>query len=145
MDDAKLMKLSPAQFSIVEKIAKEAERQGVNPALAIAIAEAETGGSFTHYRGDKVLTSPAGAKGVMQIMPDTARLYNKKYGIEINPDDEDSNIMGGVTILKDLLTTYKSRMKQTQTKPSCLCLKRLTTILCACLKISILMTTKKLV
>jgi hypothetical protein len=44
----------------------------------------------------------------MQIMPDTARLYNKKYGIEINPDDEDSNIMGGVTILKDLLTTYKS-------------------------------------
>lgn len=108
MDDAKLMKLSPAQFSVVEKIAKEAERQGVNPALAIAIAEAETGGSFTHYRGDKVLTSPAGAKGVMQIMPDTARLYNKKYGIEINPDDEDSNIMGGVTILKDLLTTYKS-------------------------------------
>jgi hypothetical protein len=108
MDDAKLMKLSPAQFSVVEKIAKEAERQGVNPALAIAIAEAETGGSFTHVRGDKVLTSPAGAKGVMQIMPDTARLYNKKYGIEINPDDEDSNIMGGVTILKDLLTTYKS-------------------------------------
>jgi hypothetical protein len=102
------MKLSPAQFSVVEKIAKEAERQGVNPALAIAIAEAETGGSFTHVRGDKVLTSPAGAKGVMQIMPDTARLYNKKYGIEINPDDEDSNIMGGVTILKDLLTTYKS-------------------------------------
>ena len=108
MDDAKLKKLSPAQFSIVEKIAKEAERQGVNPALAIAIAEAETGGAFTHVRGDKVLTSPAGAKGVMQIMPDTANLYNKKYGINIDPDDEDSNIMGGVTILKDLLTTYKS-------------------------------------
>ena len=108
MDDAKLKKLSPAQFSVVEKIAKEAERQGVNPALAIAIAEAETGGAFTHTRGDKVLTSPAGAKGVMQIMPDTARLYNKKYGINIDPDDEDSNIMGGVTILKDLLTTYKS-------------------------------------
>jgi hypothetical protein len=108
MDDAKLKKLSPAQFSVVEKIAKEAERQGVNPALAIAIAEAETGGAFTHVRGDKVLTSPAGAKGVMQIMPDTANLYNKKYGINIDPDDEDSNIMGGVTILKDLLTTYKS-------------------------------------
>jgi hypothetical protein len=108
MDDAKLMKLSPAQFSVVEKIAKEAERQGVNPSLAIAIAEAETGGAFTHTRGDKVLTSPAGARGVMQIMPDTARLYNKKYGINIDPDDEDSNIMGGVTILKDLLTTYKS-------------------------------------
>jgi hypothetical protein len=108
MDDAKLKKLSPAQFDMVEKIAKEAERQGVNPSLAIAIAEAETGGVFSHVRGDKVLTSPAGARGVMQIMPDTARLFSKKYGIDINPDDEDSNIMGGVTILKDLLTTYKS-------------------------------------
>ena len=108
MDDAKLKKLSPAQFEVVEKIVKEAERQGVNPALAIAIAEAETGGGFSHFRGDKVLTSPAGARGVMQIMPDTARLFSKKYGIDINPDDEDSNIMGGVTILKDLLTNYKS-------------------------------------
>ena len=108
MDDAKLMKLSPAQFSMVEKIAKEAERQGVNPALAIAIAEAETGGKFTHYGKDGVLTSPAGAKGVMQIMPNTAELYNKKYKLDINPDDEDSNIKGGVAILKDLLTTYKS-------------------------------------
>lgn len=108
MDDAKLMKLSPTQFNMVEKIAKEAERQGVNPALAIAIAEAETGGAFTHVRGDKVLTSPAGARGIMQIMPDTARLYNKKYNLDINPDDEDSNIKGGVAILKDLLTTYKS-------------------------------------
>jgi len=76
--------------------------------LALAVAEAETGGGFSHYRGDKVLTSPAGAKGVMQIMPDTANLYNKKFNLDINPDDEDSNIKGGVAILKDLLTTYKS-------------------------------------
>lgn len=108
MDDEKLRKLSKSQFDLVEKIAKEAERQGVNPALAIAIAEAETGGKFSHFSGDKVLTSPAGARGVMQIMPDTARLYNKNLGAEIDPDDEDSNIRGGVFILKDLLTKYKS-------------------------------------
>ena len=108
MDEKRFNALSKPQQDVVIKIATEAERQGVNPTLAIAIAEAETGGAFSHVRGDKVLTSPAGARGVMQIMPDTARLYNKKYGIEINPDDEDSNIMGGVTILKDLLTTYKS-------------------------------------
>ena len=108
MDEKRFNKLSKPQQDVVIKIAAEAERQGVNPALAIAIAEAETGGAFSHVRGDKVLTSPAGAKGVMQIMPNTAQLYNKKYGIDINPDDEDSNIMGGVTILKDLLTTYKS-------------------------------------
>jgi hypothetical protein len=108
MDDKKFQSLTKPQQDVVLKIAAEAERQGVNPKLAIAIAEAETGGGFSHYRGDKVLTSPAGAKGVMQIMPDTARLFNKNLGAEIEPDNEDSNIKGGVFILKHLLTKYKS-------------------------------------
>ena len=108
MDDKKFQSLTKPQQDVVLKIASEAERQGVNPKLAIAIAEAETGGGFSHYRGDKVLTSPAGAKGVMQIMPDTAKLFNKNLGAEIDPDNEDSNIKGGVFILKHLLTKYKS-------------------------------------
>jgi len=108
MDDKTFQSLSKPQQDVVLKIASEAERQGVNPKLAIAIAEAETGGKFGHLDKDKVLTSSAGAKGVMQIMPDTARLYNKNLGAEIDPDDEDSNIKGGVFILKDLLTKYKS-------------------------------------
>ena len=108
MDDKKFQSLSKPQQDVVLKIAAEAERQGVNPKLAIAVAEAETGGKFGHFDKDKVLTSPAGARGVMQIMPDTAQLYNKKMGAEIDPDDEDSNIKGGVFILKDLLTKYKS-------------------------------------
>jgi hypothetical protein len=108
MDDKKFQSLTQAQQDMVIKIAAEAERQGVNPKLAIAIAEAETGGGFSHYRKDKVLTSPAGARGVMQIMPSTAELFNKNLGAEIDPDDEDSNIKGGVFILKHLLTKYKS-------------------------------------
>ena len=111
MDEKRFNALSKPQQDVVIKIAAEAERQGVNPALAIAVAEAETRGRFNHYSGDKVTISPAGARGLMQIMPDTARLYNKKYGVNIDPDDEDSNIMGGVTILKDLLTTYKNPRK----------------------------------
>ena len=111
MDEKRFNALSKPQQDVVIKIAAEAERQGVNPAFAIAVAEAETRGRFNHYSGDKVTTSPAGARGLMQIMPDTARLYNKKYGVNIDPDDEDSNIMGGVTILKDLLTTYKNPRK----------------------------------
>jgi TolA-binding protein len=108
MDEKKFNSLSKPQQDVVIKIAAEAERQGVNPALAIAIAEAETGGAFSHVRGEGVLTSPKGAKGVMQIMPSTAELYNKNLGADINPDDEDSNIRGGIFILKDLLTKYKS-------------------------------------
>lgn len=108
MDDATLLKLSPAQFGLIEKITKEAIRQGVNPQPAVAIAEAETGGKFSHYGKNGVLESPAGARGVMQIMPDTARLYNKKMDAGIDLDDEDSNIKGGIFILKDLLNKYKS-------------------------------------
>jgi len=108
MDEKKFSALSKPQQDVVIKIAAEAERQGVNPAFAIAIAEAETRGKFNHYDGEKITTSPAGARGLMQIMPDTARLYNKNLGADIDPDDEDSNIKGGVFILKDLLTKYKS-------------------------------------
>jgi hypothetical protein len=108
MDDKKFQSLTKAQQDVVMKIAAEAERQGVNPKLAIAVAEAETGGQFNQFKGDKVLTSPAGARGIMQIMPATAELYNKNLGASIDPDDEDSNIRGGVFILKDLLTKYKS-------------------------------------
>jgi hypothetical protein len=108
MDEKKFNALSKSQQDMVIKLSEEAERQGVNPKFVIAIAEAETGGKFSHHSGDKVLTSPAGAKGIMQIMPATAGLYNKKYNVGIDPDDEDSNIRGGVYILKDLLTKYKS-------------------------------------
>ena len=108
LDDKTLGSLSQAQLNTIQKIHDEAIRQGVNPEFAVAIAEAETGGKFSHYGKDGVLTSPAGAKGVMQMMPDTANLYNKKFKLDINPDDEDSNIKGGVFILKDLLGTYKN-------------------------------------
>jgi len=108
MEDAKFKALSKPQQDVVMKIAAEAERQGVNPKLAIAIAEAETGGAFSHYKGDKILTSPAGAQGLMQLLPSTVRLYNEKMNADIDPLDENSNIKGGVFILKDLLTKYKS-------------------------------------
>jgi hypothetical protein len=108
MDEKKFNALSKPQQDVVIKIAAEAERQGVRPEFAIAIAEAETGGAFSHFRGDKVLTSPAGARGLMQLLPSTVELYNKKMNADIDPNDEDSNIKGGVFILKDLLTKYKS-------------------------------------
>jgi len=108
LDDKTLGSLSQAQLNTIQKIHDEAIRQGVNPEYAVAIAEAETGGKFLHKVGDKVLTSPAGAKGVMQIMPDTAQLYNKKFNLDINPEDEDSNIKGSIFILKDLLGKYNN-------------------------------------
>jgi hypothetical protein len=107
MQDEKFLALSKPQRDVVMKIAKEAERQGVDPQLAIAVAEAETGGAFSHYKGDKILTSTAGAQGLMQLLPSTVELYNRKMNANIDPESEDGNIRGGVFILKDLLTKYK--------------------------------------
>lgn len=49
-------------------VAAAAHRHGVDPRLALAVARAESGG-----RCD--VRSRAGAKGVMQVMPATARRY----------------------------------------------------------------------
>ena len=70
-------KLPPEQLEIASKIVAEATRQGVDPDFALAIAGAETRGSYRHANKDGVITSPKGAVGIMQIMPSTVELYRK--------------------------------------------------------------------
>ena len=59
-----------ARFSPVEVVRpiaeKYADRFGLEPALVVAVIRAESG-------GDASAVSPAGAVGLMQLMPDTAR------------------------------------------------------------------------
>jgi hypothetical protein len=86
-------KLDDAQLSIAEKIVSEAQAQGVDPEYALSIAHIEN--KFNHN------TSPAGALGVMQLMPNTA----KELGVD--PLDVDQNIKGGITYLKQQLDHYK--------------------------------------
>jgi len=100
-----LSKLTDEQLAIVEKIVNEAKSQGLDPNLALTIAEIETGGKFSHMSGDKVLTSPKGALGVMQLMPDTAK------GLQVDPYNIDENIRGGVSLLKQHMDQYKDPMK----------------------------------
>ena len=45
--------------------------------------------------------SAKGAKGLMQLMPDTA----KRYGVD-NPLDPEQNIQGGAAYLRDLLKLF---------------------------------------
>lgn len=71
----------------------EAQRLGVNPDLALRVMGRESGGNPN-------AVSPKGARGLMQLMPGTA----KELGVD--PSDPYQNITGGVTYLKRQLDAF---------------------------------------
>jgi hypothetical protein len=85
-----LSKLTDEQLDIAEKLIAEAKRQGVNPDLLLPMVMQESG-----FKPG--LVSKKGAIGVMQLMPDTAKSLN------VDPNDVDQNIKGGVSFFKKLL------------------------------------------
>jgi hypothetical protein len=56
--------------------------------------------------GNPLATSPAGAMGLMQIMPDTWRALRARYGLGTDPYQPHDNIIGGVAYLRELLDRY---------------------------------------
>jgi hypothetical protein len=85
-----LEKLNESQRRIADKVIKAAEQEGVDPQLALAVAQVESGFS-------QAQKSNKGAIGVMQLMPATAK------GLGVNPKKMDDNIRGGVMYLKEML------------------------------------------
>lgn len=73
-----------------------AEEFGLDPMLALAVAEQES-------RFNPDAESPAGAQGLMQLMPGTA----KDLGVE-DPFDAEQNARGGVLYLRQMLDQFKS-------------------------------------
>lgn len=74
-------------------IAAAANKYQVDPKLISAVAEAESG-------GNQSAVSPAGAVGVMQLMPDTAA------ALGVNPYDKAQNIEGGAKYLRQMLDNF---------------------------------------
>jgi soluble lytic murein transglycosylase-like protein len=75
-------------------IADYAQRYGVDPALIRAVIRAESG-------FNRVAVSPKGARGLMQLMPATARSHGCR-----DPYDADDNIHAGVEHLRALLDEH---------------------------------------
>lgn len=71
-----------------------AKRYGLPAKFLHSVAKAESG-----YRADAV--SPKGALGIMQLMPETARL------LEADPKDPGQNVDAGARYLLELLLKYK--------------------------------------
>jgi len=88
--------------NIIQKLlVDEANRQGLDPTLALAIAKVES--NFDPYALSKV-----GAMGVMQIMPATAA---NVFGIAAKDlYDANINIPLGIRFIKDLLIRYEQRL-----------------------------------
>lgn len=85
--------------SVIQTINRIARSEGVDPALARAIARAESS-----YNPRAV--SPKGAIGVMQLMPGTADRYNVKdiYKVE-------DNVRGGIQYLRYLIGLFPQDKK----------------------------------
>ena len=80
-------------MTIQQQIVQAAQAQGVDPNLALAIAQNESGFSQS-------AVSDKGAIGVMQLMPTTAQ------ELGVNPNDTTQNIQGGVQYLAQLVNTF---------------------------------------
>ena len=88
-------KLSEAQKQVANQVIETAKALKVDPVWALAIAQQESG-------FNQIAKSAAGAQGVMQLMPGTA----KQLGVNIA--DVNDNIKGGVTYLKQQQEQFKS-------------------------------------
>ncbi|HET8938984.1 MAG TPA: lytic transglycosylase domain-containing protein [Polyangiales bacterium] len=90
--------MSPALPSNVAALVNAAAiRFGVRPAFARAVAWVES-------RGKQDAVSPAGAIGVMQLMPATAR------GLGVDPSNLHQNIEGGVRLLATHLRDFSEEL-----------------------------------
>lgn len=78
---------------VVDEIVNQAIANGVEPALAVAIAKNESG-----FNQNAI--SPAGAIGIGQLMPDTAA------SLGVDPYDWKQNILGMIKYIKELWETF---------------------------------------
>jgi soluble lytic murein transglycosylase-like protein len=99
-NEARAYMPSQADIERYQAIVETAARTyGVDKALVNAVISAESG-----YNSQAI--SRTGARGLMQLMPETARRYGVRDSM--NPRD---NIYGGVKYLKDLMTLFQGDLK----------------------------------
>jgi soluble lytic murein transglycosylase-like protein len=91
--------VAACKINLSNLIIQEANNQGVDPGIALAVARTESGVCQWAPDGSVVMSS-AGAIGVMQLEPATAAQLG------VDPHDVNQNIRGGVTYLKQLYQKY---------------------------------------
>lgn len=80
-------------LGLARRVIAEADAAGIDARLVVALVAVESS-------WDPRAVSPAGARGLGQLMPGTAA------GMGVDPDDADANLHGTVTHLAGLLARY---------------------------------------
>ncbi|HLS50181.1 MAG TPA: transglycosylase SLT domain-containing protein [Actinomycetaceae bacterium] len=86
----------PSRAQMQAMVRSVAVEMGVDPALAQAIAQQESG-------FDARAVSPANAVGVMQVIPSSGEWASNLVGRQLNLLDPHDNVVAGVAILRQLL------------------------------------------
>jgi membrane-bound lytic murein transglycosylase B len=90
-----------ASDSYADLIAEAAQRFAIPASWIRAIMRVES-------RGDRRATSPKGAMGLMQLMPETWAALRARYGLGRDPFDPHDNILAGAAFLREMHDRYGS-------------------------------------
>ena len=86
---------------------REASKRYDVPELWIrSVMRVESGGN--EYLNGQLITSGAGAMGLMQVMPDTYEDLRAQYNLGDDPFDPHDNIMAGTAYLREMYDIYGS-------------------------------------
>ena len=85
----------PSRATVRALIARTAREQGLDPALALAVAYQESG-------FQQRVVSPVDAVGVMQVLPSTGRAMDGVAGRHLDLLEAQDNVLAGVLLLKSL-------------------------------------------
>lgn len=90
-------KIPSLPADIKDAAARAAAAYGIDPGLVMSMIGVESG-------GNPDAESPVGARGLMQLMPDTQKELENKYGIK--GKTAEGNIFLGTAYLKEMLARY---------------------------------------
>ncbi len=85
-------------------ILEASARFGVPQAWIRAVMRQESGGA--QFQGGVPTTSPVGAMGLMQVMPDTYAILRDRYGLGGDPYDPHDNILAGAAYIREMYDAY---------------------------------------
>lgn len=87
-------------------IAEAAQRFDVPQRWIREVMAAESGGQ--EFIDGQLTTSPAGAMGLMQVMPETYEELRLRYGLDDDPYNPHDNIMAGTAYIREMYDLFGS-------------------------------------